>query len=339
MRRVSLVILLSASGIAACNNNSKSPSDGGGSGGGTAAACGTGTVFDSTSSKCIAATAANKGTNIYSNPLILQWTYVASKASTSDGGALTVLDNGDGTLIPGFADSTPLYTGQSGRQIGGNKLLAANYVADPNGTNFSPPEALSTQYTIGDWKQCAGTVDVYKNPPSGKHTFIFAVSLTKCPPRSLFTVWLLFGTDNVYNDEVLGTPLGGLPAAIISDDNGNGYFERELDPAIWLKSAAAIQGFSHGGMGHVPDVAAHPMSTVDVNLLYHVGGQTNGNVTGMVAFCEHDAANNCITPASPRLYLPGNLGEDAIPILTLNNPGTAKIAGQKDLSLSMLQPY
>ena len=295
-------------------------------------ACGAGTTFDSTTSTC--GIGRNRGTMIWQSPLAQQWSAFGAQMATGDGGTTIVPVGDNAKLAAGFPDTTKLFAPMSGDPVGGNPLPAIFYT----GNTGPVPNALLNQLTIADMKTCMGNLQIFKNPPSGKHTYDMYVTLTGCPSDLLFSVWLLYSPDDKYEDQTQGTPAGGLPNVFLTNHDGTGIFERELDPNIWFKYGNAVTGPNHsGGAGGIP-AAPCTGCTIDMNLLIHNGGQSNGTATSMASFCVQDASNKCVTPAALTPLLPGQLYVDSLPWLTANHT-TAGTNVANPPPLAMLQPY
>jgi len=195
--------------------------------------------------------------------------------------------------------------------------------------------ANTHQITVGDWKKCHGSWSLYKNPPNGAVGDIrVVVQMSGCPANINFSLWHTFYTTDQYDDIYLATPLGGVPSAFNTNSDGTAYFERDLDPNVWFKSGVTLEGAAHGANNKIPDTTTFPNAHYAVDLVYHNTGQSNGNM----GWCARDVSNNCVTPPSPNMFLPGQLGLDAFGIMT-----GAKVKGGGSTStnpapIGMLQP-
>jgi len=306
----------------------------------TASACGPGTTLDTTSSSC--QITANNGTKIWSSTMTGTWTCNYMKTSSvPDGGSPYVPIGTESQINPGVPNSTPMYlanidptTGAliSATPMGGLTNLPVTFYTGATGNTRT---AVDHQLTVGEWAACKASYEIYKDPPSGKKFYKVIVRMQGCPANLGFTVWGFYSTDGVYDNIILGFPLGGVPQFFQTNGDGTAYWEREIDPNIFFKSGVTLAGSSHGaGNGKVPSVTDYPNAAFEVDVVYHNTGQSNGNPS----FCVRDSSNKCVTPPAPDIFLPGQFGIDTGPSwtggLTTGGPSTTK-----PIPIGMIQPY
>jgi hypothetical protein len=296
-----------------------------------AGACGPGTNYDPTTQTC--QITRMLGTSIWTSTMTNQWMCTMKRVIDADAGATYVPVGTEGALNTGESMSTPLFLA-GGAPMGGQKQIPVVFYT---GNTTQVPNALENQMTVATWAGCKGTWAIYKDPPSGKKTYKVAVTLTGCPPNTGWSVWGFFSADGTYDNLLAAFPLGGLPDFMMVGLDGTAYWERDIDPAVWLKEGTEIAGSWHGPMGqnpHVPSETDFPKATFHVDALYHNTGQSNGN-TG---YCAVDKNGNCVTPADTSIFLPGQFGADIGPALTgaltADGPMTTK-----PIPIGMVQPY
>jgi hypothetical protein len=286
------------------------------------------------------------GTRIFSSAFITAWPNLFFSSSNADAGTTTCATGTCqalgtlGTISPTApADDTVTFL-KAGREIG--KPASGTYPIHWETGNISTtPSAVSHQTTVGDWKKCGGSYSVYNNPPNGKKTYFVVIDMANCPVGLVFSVWGVVSTDATFPNRVNAYPLGGVPNAMEIDAKGNGHWEREIDPEVFFKSGVSINGNAHNpglGMGSIPNLMTSPNASFWPAVNIHANGQSNGNPGA----CERDGTTNCaggpccVTPPSPNIFLPGQVGVDQAPIFV-----APTLTGQPSMAmpLSMLQPY
>jgi hypothetical protein len=262
-----------------------------------------------------------------------QWMCTMKQVTDPDLGLTYVPVGTTGALNQSESMNTPLYLA-GGALMGGQTDIPVVFYT---GNTAKIPNAHQTQMKVSDWAACKATWQLYKNPPSGKHNYKVTISLTGCPPDTAWTVWGFFSADGTYDNLLSAFPLGGVPNAMNVGADGTAYFEREVDPNVWLKSGNPLAGSWHGPMGempHVPDTTEFPKATFHVDALYHNTGQSNGNA----GYCALDSSGKCVNPPDPSIFMPGQFGVDIGPALTgastTDGPSTTK-----PIPIGMVQPY
>lgn len=315
--------------------------------------CLQGTQFDPTTFSC--KIPMDFGTQIYSSGMTQIYIHFAAKgtATDTDMGTTTTTYTKLGTsltggvTLTGVDDSTPLFMSTSHDQVGNIPMIPVFW---PEGPPSSVPTAHTTQVTLGEWKKCVGQVSIYKAPPTLPTGFKEVVDMSGCPGDMSFSAWNVYykgvSTDPM-TDRVLSTPAGGMPNFFVSNGAGKAHFERDLDPNVWFKAGALVNGIAHGTKSTdpatpLPDLTTYPNANLGVTVVFHNNGQSNGNPGN----CVKDVNGNCVTPASPDVFLPGNNGKDSANAFSATPPGAGQEAycnggaGKcNPIPLSMLQPF
>jgi hypothetical protein len=154
------------------------------------------------------------------------------------------------------------------------------------------------------------------------------VDLAGCLPDHLYSIWMSYSTVSMNTGDAgafdpgaafgargATAPAGGLPATLQTDDNGQGRFERLLDPAVWFHAGPCSFCTGHGGAANIPPSTG----TLVIIMFTHTNAQTNGNNTACPF--NQDGSGNCATmgsqvdltaPYSPGfVVLPGGVPIDA----------------------------
>jgi hypothetical protein len=295
--------------------------------------CGPGTVFNDTSATC--QLDMNHGTMIWTSTHNLDWSSVWYKNTSGDAGTTYDPVGTEGGPMNGIADATLLFMAD-GDPMGG--LMPQPVTWATGAPDSTVRVANDKQLSITDWKNCKTQFSLYRNPPNGKAGDIrVVVQVQGCPANMNLSVWHVFNTTDQYDDIYMAAPLGGVPDAFNVNADGTGYFERDLDPNIWFKAGQALEGATHGPAGQsakIPSLTDFPGATYSVDLIYHNNGQSNGNAF----WCARDAMNNCVTPPSPNLLLPGQYGIDVGAVLTGSKVKNGGSASAHPAPLGMLQP-
>jgi hypothetical protein len=286
------------------------------------AACQGGTTLDPESGAC---QSGNNGTLIHSSTFAMEF------GSLFHMGAAGLEPIGaTGVINAGIGDGEPTYLA-SGIPTGAIDPAPVHWTP---GAVSSTPSAIDHPLTVGEWRSCGGSWSIYKDPPKSAKRYRMVVELAGCPPSTLYTLWLVYGRGPTRADRILGAPLGGLPQVIVVDADGEGHFSRDLDPQVWFQPGAIVGGINvadeSSGTAAVLDPAQVPAAAIWIDLDFQNSGQSNGNA----GFCEIDVSGHCVTPASPNLFLPGQLSISTAPMLT-----SEQIADAQPLPLAMAQPY
>jgi hypothetical protein len=301
-----------------------------------ASACQGGTEFDPMTLSCKPPSAIY-GTQIFSTNMTKVWNGVAQQTGADGGFTYTALGDFFKQTLMGLPDSTLLYF-PNGVPVGdfGSLPVRWNSTAVLSTTIAS----FDHQMTLGEFKTCNGSYAIFKDPPGGKKVYKYVVDLAGCPPGMLIDTWAVFSREKdcamdtagmcaAFDQRQFSTPFGGVPNSFETDGRGNGHWERDINPTVWLASNATLTGNTHGATANVPDLTTYPNASVYLSLIYHLYGQTNGNMGN----CVRDANNNCITPQPNAVFLPGRFGVDTATLIQgvgMNSTSTP---------LSMVQPY
>jgi hypothetical protein len=337
--------------------------------GGTQVMCGTNTMLNMATNSCdIVATACQGntmfdpmsksckdvqplyGTKIFSSSFNQNWQQIYYQPMGDSGVAYYPAGT---ALSPtaGLLDTTPLYLAKTsgaavGIPMGYNPTIPVTW--EGGNPNSSTTTAIDHQLTLGEWKTCNGSYTFYNNPPDGKKKYFLVIDLAGCPPNSTFGVWGVYSNDNTQGKRVLSVPIGGLPQIFVAGGDGKGHWEREIDPNIWFKSGAMLNGNGHNaalGYGMIPNLTTFASATFWPGIQFSSNGQSNGNQgycaldNGTTSTCPGQTAPNanCAwAPPSPNLKLPGTNGVDTLVAFNANAvPGGTAMP----TPLSMLQPY
>jgi hypothetical protein len=272
---------------------------------------------------------------IWQSTLTPNWQLPSIKLVDADAGTQYVPIGDEGSITtPGLADNTLLFA-PSGDPFG--KLTVP--VTFFNGTPGTAVTAVDHQFTLGEWKKCAGSYEIYKDPPSGKKYYNIVVRFSGCPANIMLTVWGFFSTSNKFDDLYLGWPLGGLPNGFEIGQDGTALFTREIDPQVWLKEGIELSGAWHGAANqkpHIPARSEFPNATFYLDVVFHNTGQSNGNP----GWCRVDNTGKCVSPAAPDVMIPGNFGGDVTMIWSggVSTPDTG-LPTTKPIPIGMVQPY
>ena len=322
-------------------------------------ACLNGTVFDAVSKNCHIPN--DFGTELMTTYSTSTWFNVARiNPAPADGGSMyqTLGLLSGGINVAGVMDTDLVFMAKAPfYPLGVNNAIPVIW---GDGTTSTTRTAIDHQFTIGEMKKCVAVLKFYKDPPeavaAGKKYYKEVIDLSGCVADMTYAIWNVYSNSGDNADRTISTPAGGLPNFFITNGNGQGHWERNLDPMVWLKSGVAVGGTSHApSITGLPDLTTYPNASLGPYLTFHNFHQSNGNA----GFCERDpnmhvldtnviAPNTlCVTPPSNKINLPG-LNQVEIAITHYFFPPAAGLeafcsapAGKtcSSVPLSMLQPF
>lgn len=296
-----------------------------------AGACMNGAVFDVNTKTCVAKLADN-GTLVKADPMKTVYSNVFFAAPDADAGMIYTpvgtFDTQSGMLAGApLPDTTPLFLKDGRPLMGRTGMKGKGSVAGL--IDILP--TVTTQVTLGDYKSCKGTVAWYK-PTDGTKKYRLVMDLTGCIKDSVYGVWIHYSDSDLtvpratrFANVTMGT-YPYWPNTMTTDANGQGHFERLLDPEVWFKPGVSCpQCFSHG-----PTTFPAATGSILVSAVFHPQGIASANI----GLCPLDpATGNCFNPnsaANPTVEIariPGLIGTSASFVITSEFP------------LSDLQPF
>lgn len=123
----------------------------------------------------------------------------------------------------------------------------------------------STPITLADWMQADGMALIKCDTAE---TSSISITLKRFLPNRLYTIWSIFG-----QDQLIPLPLGGVPNAVVTDSNGNAKFDRLLNFCPFqmgpdhtpLLLIDVVYHSDHQIYGTVPDLPFADLFTGTVN--------------------------------------------------------------------------
>jgi hypothetical protein len=304
--------------------------------------CLTGTTFDKTTHTCTVA--GTPGTQVVNENFLVNYIHLyyadttTSPTAYKPAGTPTTTAQADATMLF-LSDGTPMAAfPQKLRYAGNGGTLIPNVPMAYDPTNTTPG-TFTKQLTIGDYKKCNASVKFFKPADYNSTTnpkYLMVVDAAGCPANYLYTVWFFYtpsdatDKDAAFNARSFAAPAGGMPNVMVTDDKGQGHWERLIDASVYFKHGTNVPWGAAHSTTVIPDAPGLLLPTI----VTHPYAQSNGNPL----LCVLSAVN------AGKCYNPATVGDMASTTKQFyaqatGNPGLdSQFSNTAYVNLDMLQP-